>query len=500
MKNELRSQKAIKNTIAGIGSEIVLIVSGLIIPRFILSRFGSSYNGITSSITQFISCISLMKAGIGGVTRAALYKPLAESDNEKISEIFVQTERFMRRIALFFVIFILLFATIYPILVPDFPWIFTFSLVVIIGLSTFAQYYFGLTYQMLISADQRSYIVSVINIFTNILNTFIAAILINAGCGIHMVKLGSAIAFTLNPILISIYGQRRYKINKKVTVKTDLLKQRWSATWHAVADFVNTNTDVMVLTVFSNIKEISVYTVYYFVIKGIRTVITIFINGFDAAFGNMYAKKEFDLMNKNMGIFENVVFSATTIVYATTLVMLVPYTLLYTKGVLDVDYNRPIFSAIITLAGAISCYRIPYQAIVTAVGHYRQTRNGAIAEAVLNIGISILFVIKLGLIGVAIGTICAAIFRSVQYALYLSHNIMNRDIKYFISHVVVSLLIMAVTYFIMNWLPMDTSTWGLWIIKSIFCVALSGVLTLCTNFLFYRESTLLMIKKLKHRF
>ena len=66
------------NMMASIGYEMVAVICGLILPRLILSTFGSSYNGITSSITQFLSCVTLLRAGIGGVTRASLYKPLAD--------------------------------------------------------------------------------------------------------------------------------------------------------------------------------------------------------------------------------------------------------------------------------------------------------------------------------------------------------------------------------------------------------------------------------------
>ncbi len=95
----MRSQKALKNMVVTMGYQLVAVICGLIVPRLILSHFGSSYNGITSSITQFLSCVALLRAGVFGVTRAALYKPLAEKNLTEISAIVNATERFMRRIA-----------------------------------------------------------------------------------------------------------------------------------------------------------------------------------------------------------------------------------------------------------------------------------------------------------------------------------------------------------------------------------------------------------------
>ena len=153
--SQSRSKKALRNTFCQLLLEAVTAICGLILPRLILARFGSSYNGITQSITQFISCVALLKSGIGSVTRAALYKPLAQHDSTAISEVINATEKFMRKIALIFSVAVLIFAAIYPLMVAeDFSWEFAFTLVLILSISTVAQYFFGITYQMLIEADQ----------------------------------------------------------------------------------------------------------------------------------------------------------------------------------------------------------------------------------------------------------------------------------------------------------------------------------------------------------
>lgn len=494
-----RSQKAIVNTLAGFLNEFVILICGLILPRLILLTFGSAYNGITASISQFLSCIALMKSGIGGVTRAALYKPLAEKNSEQISAIVMQTERFMRRVALIFIVFVAVFACIYPIWIStDFPWLFTATLILIIAFSTFLQYFFGLTYQMLLNADQRQCVGSIVSMGSIILNTIVAVVLIQLGGSIHVVKLGSALVFALNPLIISIYARKKYKINRKVKPREDLIKQRWDAMGHEIANFVNSNTDIMVLTVFASLKEVSVYTVYIAVITGIRAVITNFITGFGAAFGNMYAKKQFGLMHKNLAIYELIVFSLSSVIHTTTFVMIVPFAALYTAGVNDVNYIRPLFGAIITIAAAFSSYRIPYQTIVTAAGHYKQTRNGAFLEAILNITISIVCVICFGLVGVAIGTLIAAMFRTCQYAVYLGKNILPRSHTHVIKHILVALTIMIGTYFVSK-LYISISYTGVagWIVAAVITTLTALFLTIITDWLLYKEALKDLFAKLK---
>ena len=497
-----RTKNAFLVITTGMLSEVVALVCGLILPRLILSNFGSAYNGITQSITQFISYISLMKAGIGGVTAAALYKPLAKNDIQSISEILAATQKFMRKIATIFVLFIIGLAIIYPtFIVKDFDWWFTASLIFIISITTFAQYYFGFTYQILLSADQKDYITTSLGIITVILNTLVSYILIKNNFSLHIVKLGSSICNLITPLFLYFYVRKKYKILKDVKPNMSVIPQRWDATAHEVASFVNDNTDIIVLTLFSSMYEVSVYTVYHYVITNLKKIVNICTVGFGAAFGDMYAKNEIDLMHENLSIFELITFSMATILYSVAFVMILPFIMVYTKGISDVEYIRPLFAIILILAGMFNCFRIPYRVIVINVGHFRQTRNGAILEAILNIVISVVGVYFWGLIGVAIGTLVAMVFRTCQFAFYLSKNIMYRDIKYFIKHLVICFSILIGVYLIAKlYIPTTFDNWFTWILYAFITTIITIVITFITDYVFYKDDMNRLFRKLKKNF
>ena len=63
MKN--RGRQALLNTVSQLSVEFVAIVCGLILPRLIINTFGSTYNGLTNSISQFLSYAVLLRSGIG---------------------------------------------------------------------------------------------------------------------------------------------------------------------------------------------------------------------------------------------------------------------------------------------------------------------------------------------------------------------------------------------------------------------------------------------------
>lgn len=63
-----RTAKFIKNTLATGLMQVVAMISGFIIPKIMLMFYGSEINGIVTSITQLISYLTLLEAGLSGAT------------------------------------------------------------------------------------------------------------------------------------------------------------------------------------------------------------------------------------------------------------------------------------------------------------------------------------------------------------------------------------------------------------------------------------------------
>ena len=70
----------------------------------------------------------------------------------------------------------------------EFDSIFTISLVIIIAVSTFVEYFLGMTYKLYLQAEQKTYVISIIQLGTLILNTILTIILIYSGMSIQIVN------------------------------------------------------------------------------------------------------------------------------------------------------------------------------------------------------------------------------------------------------------------------------------------------------------------------
>lgn len=109
-------------------------------------------------------------------------------------------------------------------------------------------------------------------------------------------------------------------------------------------------------------------------------------------FGNMLAKNEMQKLLKTFDAYEWIIHTLVTFVFSVTMILIVPFVRVYTKDVTDANYIVPFFAFFITLAQASYCLRIPYNTMVLAAGHYRQTQASAILEALINVGVSVVFV------------------------------------------------------------------------------------------------------------
>jgi len=142
-------------------------------------------------------------------------------------------------------------------------------------------------------------------------------------------------------------------------------------------------------------------------------------------------------------------------------------------------------------AESFHCLCIPYSNVVFGAGHFRETRNGAFMEAFINIALSLILVRPFGLVGVAIGTLCANLFRTMQYAHYMSRNIIRRPYFAFIKRMIIYAVNAAVIILVLRMLPDKAyhSYWE-WIVRALIAFPIAAGITLLTGIVAYREDAM----------
>ena len=498
-----RSRRAKLNIIVSLLCQAVTLVCGLLIPRLMINSFGSEVYGATASIAQFLAYITLLEGGIGGVARAALYKPLAENNFETVSAIVNEIKRFFRVIAYVFIAYVAILAVSYKSIsnVESLDWISTALLVVVISISTFGQYFIGISYSVLLQASQKAYISNIVSVVGTIVNTVMVIILVHADCNIIVVKLVSSIVFVLRPVALWLYVKKHYKLVKCDKDYPVYLTQKTTGLGQHIAFFMHSNTDVVVLTWFANLTSVAVYSVYHMVVSQIQNITSSFSTGMEAVFGDMLARGEKDQLNKTFGYYETLISAVSTVLFSCTAVLIVPFVKLYTFGVTDADYIAPLFAVLLILGAYMTCLRMPYHSMTIAAGHFKQTRMAAYGEVLINIGLSVVLVWNFGLVGVAIGTLAAVMFRFLFYVIYLAKHIFYRSVWLFVKRIAVNTVGFSITYAAgsLAFAQLDISNYFYWILCAIVTALFSVAITVGTNAIFYKKEFIPILKSMKSK-
>lgn len=494
----MRGKRLAKNTISSFIFQITTIICGFILPRLILGYFGSEVNGLVNSITQFLQIISFLELGVGSVVQSSLYKPLAEKNHIAVSEIMVSAGKFFNRLGQILTVYIIILIFIYPYAVnQNFGWMYTAGLIVSMSISSFAQYYFGVADRLLLTADQRGYIQYNAQTITLIFNTAACAVLIYFGATIHIVKLMTSVIYLFRPAVLRIYVNKNYNIDRKIRFSGEPIKQKWNGVAQHISAVVLDGTDSIILTLFSTLSDVSIYSVYHLVIYGIKQLFTSMTRGIQSMMGELWARQEIDELRRVFFWTEWVIHTATVFVFGCTGILILPFVEVYTKGIMDADYYQPLFAVLITMAQAAHSLRLPYNIMILAAGHYKQTQSNYIISAILNITISITAVRAWGLVGVAIGTLAAMAYQTVWMAVYDSRFIIKNSAGSFFRQIAADVVTLVSAVICTRWIHMNSVSYLGWIIMAIKTAAVFIVVVIGINYLFYRERIMKLLKKIR---
>lgn len=483
-----RGKQLKMNTVVGLLSQFVTLICGFIVPKMILNYYGSEVNGLVSSITNFLSFISLAECGMGVVVQSSLYKPLAEDDSNGISQVIISAERFFKKIGIILVVYIAFLLVAYPYLIDtSFDHWYTAALIGAISISTFVQYFICMSYRLLLTADQRGYIQLSLNILTQIINTILCVVIASCGSSIQILKLCTSGVMLLQPLFLTLYVKKNYSINREIIVKGEPIKQKWNGVAQHVAYVAMENTPTVVLTFCLTMASVSVYNIYYLVVNGIKGVITSAVSGMQSFLGNMYAKNEKAALNQAFSYYEWVMHIVVVILYTCTAILIAPFVKVYTVDIKDTNYIFPLFGILISMAQMSFCLRLPYNAMIFAAGHYKETQGSAWIETAINVVISVALVFSFGLVGVAFGTLVAMIYRTIYLVFYLQKKIMMRPVRLFFKHVAIDVAVITLSLLTTYNIQMNGISYSAWLLLALKITPIVTIITVLLNIIFYTD-------------
>ncbi len=426
--NRLQAKGIRNNLFFGIFNQLIIFALGILVPRLILVSYGSEANGLLSAVVQIFTYVGLLEAGIGNASINALYKPITEQNRFEISDVFSATQKYYRKVTVFYFICVIGLSLAYPFFANTTLDKTTVALVVLFqGLSGAITFYFSAAYKQLLIADGKNYIVSNINLIVYILTSAAKILLMLCGWNIVAVQFAYLIIHCLQVAGYIWWAKRKYPwlaYHKNPSMQA--LSQRNAFLVHEISGVVFSSTDVTVLSAFCNLKIASVYAVYNMVFTALNSLINSVNGGLNYLLGHTYAKdreKYVKLHDAYDSLYMAMVFSLISVAY----VLMIPFIRLYTADITDISYVDTWLPILFAVIQFLSCGRAVSARLITIAGHAKATQWRSAAEAVINLTSSIILVQWIGIYGVLLGTIIALLYRTNDIIIYANKKILKRS-------------------------------------------------------------------------
>lgn len=494
-------KKTLYNLFFGIGSQILLAAVGIIIPRLFITSFGSEVNGFLSSINQIFSYVVLLEAGVGTATLQALYKPVAENDTDKMNGILSATARFYRRTGWCYLGCVVLLALIYPLAIRSaIPVWQQVAVILIVGGSGSLGYFFHAKFRMLLRADGKTYVFTNAHTIVQLGTNVTKIVMILLGLNIVFVQLGHMVLMIGLAGYITWYAKKKYPwIDLRVKPDTEAISQKNSVLIHEISQMIFNHTDVLLLTVFTDLKVVSVYVIYNMVVDIISTLIGNVHNSFSFRLGQIFNTDK-ERYKKVYDIYETGYMTLSMVLYCVTYIFLIPFMRLYSSGVEDINYLDQWLPILFVTIKLLVSGRALAGATISYAGRFRDTRTRAIIEMVINLVVSLVCVNVLGIYGVLIGTIVALIYRANDMIIYTSRRILEESpLRTYLKWVTNIAAFIGVVLISIYLLPVQADNYYFLVLYAISYTIIAVVVFSIVNLLVFRKNFSIVMNYLSKR-
>lgn len=422
------AKRGFYNIFWGIFGQFVTIALGIVVPRLVLTSFGSEVNGLLNSITQIFAYFTLIEAGIGATTLQALYKPTADDDRDSINGILSATSIYYKRVAVIYFLAVLSFAIIYPFTVESsLPKSWVFLIIVLNGMGSVINFWVQGKYVIFLNSIGKTYINTNLATVSSVLTSVSKIVLLTMGCDVLSLQVVYFAISIIKMLFIYIYIKRNYSwINVKSEPNYQALSQKNSVLIHQISFLIFSNTDILLITYFLGLKEVSVYSMYLMFFTYVNVFATQIYNGFTFRLGQIY-NSSIELYKKYHDIFEVFYLVIVFVMFTMTYMFIVPFLELYTKGVTDINYLDYRLAFLFFFMQVLTCGRNSSIMVINYAGHFKDTLKQTITESVINVVCSLVCLYFFGIYGVLLGTIAALLYRTLDMVIYANKKLLKRS-------------------------------------------------------------------------
>ncbi len=408
----------VKNSIFNGLSNVIVNLNSAIFSFVLRTAFikilGQEILGLDGLFTNILSLLSLAELGFSTAISVSLYEPLAKENNKKVNEIVIYLKKIYRSIAIFIIIVGLLLVPLLPIIVKNYEFNNSIYIIYLLYLLNTAFSYLLSYSTVLIEADQKNYQIVHLRIGFDILVYTVQLIVLVLYKNFILYLVVQLVIRFFQRIITNNYIKNRYpQINFKDNIpieekdKKEIKTNIKGIMFHRIGEYVVNSTDNILISSIIGIAITGIYSNYLAITSVLKNLLSTILSATTSSLGNLNVTED---EQTSLNVF-----------------YLLNFFSLFLSGILVVGIYFCINDFIILWAGEsymlnsicttiiclnlyLACILFPVDAVKNATGLYYIDRYVPLIQSVINLVFSILLGMKIGLLGILLGTTISSIF------------------------------------------------------------------------------------------
>lgn len=402
-------RKSILNVGVSVGFRIVTIVMAIIAKRFLIQICGNEVNGLNALYISIADFLTVADLGIGTAITFCMYKPIVQGDHKTVSALYHLFKRLYLVIGGVILVcglaitpFIHIFARDYAQLDVN-----LYTSFILVLVSVVISYLFGAQISLFI-AYKNNYITTTINSGGIVIQNVLQIIVLLTTRSFTWYLLCRIIAVFLQWIAADVIARKNYYLilsNKQKLdkdIQKELTKNIKAMFMHKVGILLVDTADSIIISMFIGVVMLGKFSNYTMIMNSMTSVIRLVFTSLTSILGHLYAKKSKDVVRSYCEVGHLLNFWIGVLFYLgyyaivdNLIAILFSEELIVAKSI----------SVVITVNGFVQFIRQNALAFREATGTFYNDRWKPLIEGVVNIILSIMFVKRIGVVGVIVATI-----------------------------------------------------------------------------------------------
>ena len=420
-----RTSKSIINTIAALCEQGIYNIMSFLCRTVFIYTLGKTYLGFSGLFSDILTLLSLAELGVGTAILYSMYKPAATGDHRRVAALLNLYKKVYNTIGILITVIGLCLTPFLGYLISDIPDMPEIPIIYLLYLlNTTASYFFVYKKSILIT-NQRSYVSSIIYILTTTAQNILQIVFLFLTHN-FIVYLNIQVVCTLiNNVAISLYVDRHYSYLKEYK-NEQLDRESKKAIYNNVkAMFVSklssaivTSTDNLLISKFVSTIVLGLYSNYTLFTTMFRTILSKIFEALTGSVGNLVALESGENVYRTFRKIWFVNFWLVSFSCAGLFALVNTFIELWVGKSYLLDLQ---VVSIICLNLYMRLIRNTFLTFNDTYGMFKQLKPKCVAEAIINLGVSLVFVgpMKMGIYGILLGTFISNITTNFWYEPYL---------------------------------------------------------------------------------